>query len=41
MDLLQWTINFWYKTSGRTLKNENISHKELPEEIHKPVTRKF
>ena len=29
------------KTSGETGKNENISNKELGEEIHKPIIRKF
>ena len=29
------------KTSGRTVKNENISNKELTEELHKPIIRKF
>ena len=31
-----------YKSfSGRTIKNELISNKELAKELHKPVTRKF
>ena len=29
------------KTSGGTVKNENISNKELAEELHKPNIRKF
>ena len=29
------------KTSGRCIKNENISKKELAEEIHKPIIRNF
>ena len=29
------------KTSGGTVKNEIISHKEFAEELHKPVIRKF
>ena len=29
------------KTYTRGIKNENISNKELAEEIHKPVIRKF
>ena len=29
------------KTSGGATKNENMSNKELAEELHKPVTRKF
>ena len=29
------------KTSGATIKNEIISNKELAEELHKPIIRKF
>ena len=29
------------KTSGSGVKNENISNKELAEELHKPIIRKF
>ena len=29
------------KTSGSGIKNENISNKELAEEIHKPIIRIF
>ena len=29
------------KTSGGTVKNENISNKELAEELHKPIIKKF
>ena len=29
------------KTSGKGIKNENISNKELVEELHKPIIRKF
>ena len=29
------------KTSGSGIKNENISSKQLSEEIHKPIIRKF
>ena len=29
------------KTSSRAIKNENMSNKELAEELHKPVIRKF
>ena len=29
------------KPLGGTVKNENISNKELAEELHKPITRKF
>ena len=28
-------------TSGGTVKNEIISNKELTEELHKPIIRKF
>ena len=34
--------NFFDKrTSGSGIKNENISNKELAEELHKPVICKF
>ena len=39
--MLQWFINFDKKTSGSGIKNENISNKELVEELHKPIIRKF
>ena len=29
------------KTSGRTVKNKNLSNKELAEELHNPIIRKF
>ena len=29
------------KTSGKTTKNENISNKELSEELHNPIMRTF
>ena len=29
------------KTFGRGIKNENISNKELAEELHKPIIRTF
>ena len=29
------------KTSGSVTENENISNKELAEELHKPIIRKF
>ena len=32
---------FHKKTSGSGIKNENISNKELAEELHKPIIRKF
>ena len=34
-------MSFDKKTSGRTVKNENISKKGLVEELHKPIIRKF
>ena len=33
--------SFDKKTSGRGIINENISNKELAEELHKPIIRKF
>ena len=40
--LLQWFINFFIKkTSGSGIKNENISNKELDEDLCKPIIRKF
>ena len=29
------------KTSSRAIKNENMSNKELGEELHKPIFRQF
>ena len=29
------------KTSGGAIKNENMSNKELAEELHKPIIKKF
>ena len=40
MNLIQWFKNFLRKkTSGRGIKNENISNKELTEELHKPILK--
>ena len=40
--LVQCFINVLIKkTSGSGIKNENISNKELAEELHKPITWKF
>ena len=40
--LLQWFISFLIKKfSGSVIKNENISSKELPEELHKPIIGKL
>ena len=42
VDLLQWCTNFMIKkTSGGTVKNENISSIELAEELHKPIIKRF
>ena len=38
--LLQWFINFLTK-KPLLVKNGNISNKELAEELHKPIIRKF
>ena len=37
VDLLQWFINFF----GGVIKNENMSKKELAEELQKPIIRKL
>ena len=40
--VLQWFINFLLrKISGSGIKNENISNKDLAEELHKPIIRKL
>ena len=40
--LLQWFINFLIKkSSGSGIKNENISNKELAEELNKPIIGKL
>ena len=42
VDFLQWFINFLMKkSSGSNIKNEIISNKELEEELHKVIVRKF
>ena len=42
LNLLQWSINcFDKKNSGSGIKTENISNKELVEELHKPINRNF
>ena len=42
LGLLQRSVDSPIKnTFGGTIKNENMSNKELAEEIHKPVIRKF
>ena len=48
--MLQWFINSLIKRTSATrankfadtgIKNENIFYKELAEELHKPISRKF
>ena len=40
VDLLQWFINFFEKTtSGSIIKNENMSDQQLAEELCKPIIR--
>ena len=34
-------IFFDKKASGSDIKNENISNKKLPEELYKPIIKKF
>ena len=42
VDFLQWSINVLIKKLlVVVLKNENVSNKELAEELHKPIIRKF
>ena len=41
VDLLQWVTFFYKKISGGTVKNEIISNKELPKQLHKPIIGKF
>ena len=42
LGLLQRSVDSLIKnTFGGTIKNENMSNKELAEEIHKPINRKF
>ena len=40
LDSMVYTF-FDEKTTGGTFKNEIISNKELAEELHKPIIRKF
>ena len=42
-DGIAWMVYkcFEKKTSDSGIKNENISYKELSEELHKPIIRKF
>ena len=41
-NLLEWSTNVLIKKiSGSGIKNENISNKELGEELHKLIIRKF
>ena len=40
--LVSMVYKFWgKKTLGSGIKNENISNKELSEELHKQIIRKF
>ena len=40
--LVQWFIIFFdKKTSGNVIKNENFLKKELPEKLHKPISKMF
>ena len=40
--LLQWFITFFHKrTSGRAITNENLTNKELAEELQKPIIKKI
>ena len=50
VDLLQFSIDFFYRrtsdgaamlTNKYVVKNENMSNKELAEELLKPIIRKF
>ena len=41
IDLFQWSTKFSIKkNSGSVIKNENISNKELAEELQKPIFRR-
>ena len=41
-DLASMVYKFFDKeTCGSGIKNENMSNKELSEELHKPIIRKF
>ena len=40
--LLRWSMHlFDEKTSGGAIRNENMSNKELAEELHKQILKKF
>ena len=41
MDLLQWIINLLIKISVSGIRNANISNKESPEELQKPIVKNF
>ena len=38
---LAWMVYNFFDKKNRGIENENISNKELAEELHKPVVRKF
>ena len=40
VDLLRWSINFLIKSSSSGIKNENISNKELTQELRKAIIKK-
>ena len=39
--LASMVYKYFETASGGTIKNENISNKELTKELHKPIIRKF
>ena len=42
VNLLQWSLTFLIKkASGSSIINENISNKELAEELNEPIITKF
>ena len=41
VELFQWLISFWTKTSGSGIKNENIPIKELAKKLNQPIIRNF
>ena len=42
VDFIQWLLNVLRKiTSGGAAKSEIIRKKQLAEELHKPIVRKF
>ena len=41
IELLRWFIIIFDKKPAGAVKNEIISNKELPKELHRPIIRKF